>query len=256
MEREELEAAQRHFDCVSLLTDIHKDDFVIPRYSLYPFPADQEREIRNIGAKIINTYDQHLYIADLGNYVPVLGDLTPRTWDDLTHLPENTSFVLKGETNSRKNDWNNSMFALDKTAAIKVHSRLLADGLIGSQKIYIREYVPLKKYLTGIGGMPITKEFRFFVAYGRILCGEYYWQNYIDDLEEKPNVNDVPFLFLQSVIDRIKDHVNFFVIDVAERESGGWIVIELNDGSQSGLSCNNPELLYSALKQTLVYKGV
>ena len=256
MEREELEAAQKHFECVSLLTDIHKDDFVIPRYSLYPFAADQGREIRNVGARMINTYDQHLFIADLGNYVPALGDLTPRTWDNLVHLPDNMSFVLKGETNSRKNDWNNSMFAADKKAAIQVHGRLCGDGLIGQQKIYIREYVPLKKYLTGIGGMPITNEFRFFVAYGRILCGEFYWQNYINDLESVPDVSGVPFEFLSEVIDRVKNHVNFFVIDIAEKESGGWIVIELNDGCQSGLSCNDPKLLYRNLKEVLVEKGI
>ena len=111
-----------------------------------------------------------------------LGDLTPATWDNLIHLPENKSFVLKGQTNSRKSKWLSDMFAIDKKAAIEVYGRLSGDGLIGDQKVYIREYVPLKTYLIGLNGLPITKEFRFFVAYGEILCGAYYWQNYVDDL--------------------------------------------------------------------------
>lgn len=38
------------------------------------------------------------------------------------------------------------------------------------------------------------------------------------------------------------------MIDVAQTESGDWIVIELNDGQMSGLSENNPEILYKNLK--------
>ena len=83
--------------------------------------------------------------------------------------------------------------------------------------------------------MPVTKEFRFFVAYGKILCGDYYWQNYIDDLPEVPKVSDVPIDFLQKVIDRIGNKSNFYVIDVGQRQAGNCIVIELNDGQQAGL---------------------
>jgi hypothetical protein len=57
MEKEELDAAKQYFICVDLLSDIKKGDFVIPPYSLYPFPKGQEIEILNIGAKLINTYN-------------------------------------------------------------------------------------------------------------------------------------------------------------------------------------------------------
>lgn len=251
MEKEELEAAQKHFPCVSLLTDIEENSIVINRYSLYPFPLDQEREVLNIGAKPLNTYQQHRYIADLGNYVADLGNLTPKTWDRLVDLPEEGPFVLKGETNSRKANWQKDMFASNKREAIEIHSRLSQDTLIGQQKIYIRQYVPLVKYLDGIGGIPITKEFRFFVCKGEIISSGYYWQNYIEDLDESPNANEVPRNFIQKIIDIVSPNINFFVIDIAQAQSGEWIVIELNDGSQSGLSCNDPNELYSNLKKVL-----
>ena len=254
MDKEELLAASSNFRATSLLTDIKKGDTVIYRYSLYPFPKDIEDEILNVGAKPLNSLYEHNYVADLGNYVKDLGSLTPRTWVNLYDLPEDdTSFVLKGETNSRKSNWKLDMFAVDKKAANQVHSRLCADTLIGQQKIYIREYVPLVSYLTGIGGIPITNEYRFFVCDGEILCGAYYCQNYIEDLPIgiKPNVDQVPKEFLQKVIDIISPNINFFVIDVAETKDGKWIVVELNDGSQSGLSCNEPKVLYSRLKEVL-----
>jgi hypothetical protein len=247
-EKEELAEASKHFTCTNRRPDIKKGDLVIGRYSLLPFYADQAKDVEYVGARLINSYNEHLYIADLQNYVYDLQELTPRTWRDLHSIPDNMSFVLKGETNSRKSSWKRDMFAANKKEAIEVYGRLSDDSLIGQQKIYIREYVPLIKYMDGINGMPVTKEFRFFVAFGQILCGAYYWQNYIDDLVEMPDVNEVPLDLLHKVISRVDNQCNFFTIDVGQTQTGEWIVIELNDGQQAGLSCNAPEVLYERLR--------
>lgn len=250
-ESEELPYAKKYFYCTNRRPDIKQGDLVIGRYSLWPFYNDQVKDIEYVGAKIINSYSQHLYIADLQNYVFDLKELTPRTWKNLNDLPDNTSFVLKGETNSKKSSWKRDMFAETKKDAISIYGRLLDDSLIGQQQIYIREYLPLVKYLDGVNGMPVTKEFRFFVAYNQIVCGEYYWQNYIDDLSFKPDPNEVPQSFLQEVIRRVDGRSNFYVIDVAQTISGNWTVIELNEGQQSGLSCNDPEIFYCNLSKIL-----
>lgn len=251
MNKSELSAAKDHFDCVDLLSNVKQGDFVVSRYSSYPFPSDQEREILNIGATPINSYNQHLYIADLQNYVSDLKDLTPKTYYNLTDLPEDKQFILKGETNSKKSSWLTHMFAASKKDAIKIHSNLLNDSLISQQNIYIREFVPLVTYFTGIGGIPITKEFRFFVAFGKILAGGFYWSNYAEDMEKIPSEKEVPHEFLNKVIDIIGDKSNFYVIDVAQKQDGDWIVIELNDGCQSGLSCISPDILYGELYKRL-----
>lgn len=252
----ELNAARSYFFCTPTRMDIRFNDIVINRYSALPFYKEQERDIQYVGAKLLNSYHQHCYVADLWNWYHDLKDYTPKTWNRLEDIPEG-SFVLKGKTNSKKFDWNTDMMAPSREDAIKIHSRLSADYLIGSQDIYIREYVPLKTYFKGIKDLPITKEFRFFVMNGKILSGAYYWSSHVDDFKDFdmmiPNVQDVPMDWLQTVIDLIKDKINFFVIDVAETESGGWIVVELNDGSMSGLSENDPNVLYKNMKQCLNY---
>lgn len=250
-EKEELEAASKEFFCTNRFPEIWEDDIVVGRYSLWPFYKDQQADIRFVGAKLINTYNQYLYIADLGNYVADLAELTPRTWNSPQDLPEGCSFVVKGETNSRKSNWLKDMFAKDKAAAIDISNRLSNDGLIGSQKIFFREYIPLLKFLDGVNGMPVTKEYRFFVAYGKVLCGGFYWQNYIDDIPVQVNHNEVPEDFLQKVIKRVGNQSNFYVIDVARTKSGEWIVIELNEGQQAGLSAINPHDLYRNLAMAI-----
>lgn len=255
-EKTELEAANWFFKCSNRRPDIQKDDLVVGRYSMLPFYADQAKDIDYVGAKLINTYNQHLYVADLGNYVMDLGKLTPRTWRNLEDIPEKGPFVVKGETNSRKGNWKRDMFAHDKTDAIMIANRLSDDSLIGQQKIYVRQYIPLIKLMDGINGMPVTKEFRFFVAYGHLLCGGYYWQNYIDDLSEVPSVDEVPREFLQEVIEAVGDQCNFYTIDVGQTQSGEWIVIEMNDGQQAGLSCVDPFKLYEGLDRAMKNRGL
>jgi hypothetical protein len=255
-EQEELEAASWFFTCTNRRPDIQKDDLVIGRYSMLPFYSEQAKDINYVGAKLINNYNQHLYIADLGNYIIDLDKLTPRTWRSLEDLPKKGPFIVKGETNSRKSHWKRDMFAENKEEAIMIANRLADDSLLSQQKIYIRQYVPLVKYLDGINGMPVTKEFRFFVAYGHLLTGAFYWQNYIDDIGFKPDPKEVPREFLQDVIERVGDQSNFYTIDVAQTQSGEWIVIELNEGQQSGISCNDPFTLYSNLSQAIKSAGL
>jgi hypothetical protein len=246
-EKEELEVARQNFFCTNRSPDIKKDDLVIGRYSMWPYYADQEKDIEYVGAKLINTYSQHLYVADLGNYVADLAELTPRTWSHVEDIPESGAFVVKGETNSRKNNWLHDMYAPTKAAAIDICNRLSNDSLLSQQKLYVREYVPLVKLMDGVNGMPVTLEFRIFVAYSTIIAAGYYWHNYVDDLSTIPHWQEVPRDLLGKVIQRVGNKSNFYVIDVAKTISGEWIVIELNEGQQSGLSAIDPAELYRNL---------
>lgn len=250
-EREELEAASQVITCTNRRPDIREGDVVVGRYSLWPFYSDQAQDIEYVGAKLINNYQQHLYIADLGNYIEDLRELTPYTWRSLDLLPDTGPFILKGETNSRKSHWKRDMFANNKMEAIQIANRLSDDSLIGQQKIYIRQYVPLFKYMDGVNGMPVTKEFRFFVAFGKIISGGFYWQNYIEDMGVIPSSTEVPLDFLSEVIERVGNQSNFYTIDVAQTVEGNWIVIELNEGQQAGLSCNDPAIMYPALAKAI-----
>ena len=233
-------------------TDVLEDEIVIARYSCLPFYLELERDIKNRGAYLVNSFRQHSFIADMREWCYVLDELTPKLYDRLQDLPEKGPFVLKGETNSKKHQWDTHMFAADKRAAGEVYSRLQDDMLLAQQTICIRDYVPLKRLATGFNGLPITNEFRFFVYNKEILTGAFYWASHTADLASIPSVDEVPRGFLAKVIERIDLNANFYALDVAQTETGEWIVIELNDGQMSGLSCNTAEALYSALSRVLL----
>lgn len=256
IEEAELAQAKLYFPTYRERSAIQKDDLVIGRYSALPYYNELQNDCDYTGATLINTLKQHRYIADLRNWVEDLRELTPKTWYRLEEVDEEGPYVLKGKTNSRKFDWKTHMFAADRAAAAAVSWRLSTDGLIGgeNQDIYIRKFVPLKTYFLGINDLPVTKEFRFFTAYGRVLCGAFYWDNYADDMEKVPVPGPREYEFVETVLKRIGDRANGVVIDVAETETGELMVVELNDLQMSGLSRNDPETLYKELNLALSFK--
>ena len=229
--------------------DIEPGDIVVGRYSVLPFYREQEFDIAKAGGTLINSYEQHRYIADLKNWYQDLEDLTPTTWFDPAYIPfkEYGPFVVKGETNSKKFLWDTHMFAKTRKDIGQVMSNLHDDGLIGYQKIYVRKYEKLNRYATGFHGLPITEEYRFFVAFGKILSGAFYWSSHVEDIDSPTNCDAVPKEFLAEVVKRVGDSANFYAVDIAIKADGSPIVIELNDGQMSGLSENDPELLFRNL---------
>ena len=227
---------------------IPRGSLVIGRYSVLPYYRELEHDMTQMGSTLINSYREHSFIANLIDWYAVLGpDLTPRTWERFEDLPETGPFVLKGETNSRKDRWNSHMFAETKRDAIQVAARLREDGLLASQTIYARQYIPLKRLATGLNGMPISHEFRFFCLDGQVLSAAFYWSSHTEECGNPLVPGEARSLVEIEVLPKLRGHTRFVVVDVAQDLKGRWWVIELNDGQMSGLSENDPAVLYGAL---------
>jgi hypothetical protein len=243
------------FFCTNSRMEVPSKSLVIPRYSCLPFYKELENDLAFNGSKLLNSHEQHRYIADMQNWYEDLKDYTPKTWRDVTSVPltERGPFVVKGETNSKKNLWNTHMFAGDRDFLGRVIGNLLEDSLIKTQSIYIRKWEQFVKLGEGINGLPITREFRFFVAYGEILSSGFYWSSHFEELKERGvsieamNPSTVPYPFLEKIISIVGKKANGIVIDIAERTDGQWRVVELNDLQMSGLSENDPDIMYPAL---------
>jgi hypothetical protein len=232
---------------------IEPKELVVSRYSCLPYFDEQYQDVILLGSHLINTYKQHKYVADIRNYYLDLETVTPKTWFNLDDIDEEGPFVLKGSTNSRKGSWKTKMFAKDLEQAKDIHWELLQDPLFqdSKQDIVIRKFVNFHKYFDGINGMPVTKEFRFFLYKENILANGFYWSNYADEFEEIPTVNEAGIKLVKEVAKIVSKNINFYVIDIGQLESGEWIVVELNDAMMAGLSCCDPFELYLNLYNVL-----
>jgi hypothetical protein len=241
--------AAQHFPVVELRTQI-EPTLIIPRYSALPYYDELEQDVTNMGGTLINSYKQHKWIANFEYYQP-LKNFTFKTWDEYNFVSApDIPYVVKGRTNSKKFSWDRLMYAPNKKQAIQIGLSLYEDELIGRQGIIYREYIKLKKLYEGINGMPITNEWRFFFYKTHLLTHGFYWANLIDDSYHAVKPESLKDFALK--IAKIASHyANFFVLDIAETDSGEPILVEINDGSMSGLSGCDADELYESLSSLL-----
>jgi len=246
---EEFEVVCAYFPTYLYRSQVPDNSLVIGRYSVLPFYKELEDELAFKNCILINSMEQHEYIADICNYYQDIKDFTPKTYTQWGDIGDGR-WVVKGKTNSRKFRWNTHMYAEGRSQLLDAIRNLHQDQMIADQGIVVREYVPLAKLGEGINGLPISKEWRCFCYKNNILATGFYWGNF-----QELDPGSLPkggLDFVQKIADIISLKTNFFVIDVAEKEDGGFIVIEINDGQQSGLSMVDPKELYSHLRDVLV----
>jgi len=239
---EELQIVKNIFPTITYRSEIQKDDLIIGRYSVLPYYKELEVDVNNLGGKLINSYEQYKWIADFQWY-EALEQYTFKTYFQPNILPEG-KFVVKGKTNSKKQMWDTMMFAENKKQAIEIGWKLMQDPLICQQGVIYREYEPLITYEIGINGMRFTNEWRFFFYQESILTYAYYW-----GIAEKTDhkLSEKALNFAKKIASIAKKYTNFYVVDIAQKENGEWILVELNDGQMSGLSENKAKVLYKNL---------
>jgi len=230
------------------LAEIPSGSIVVPRFRAIPFGAELEQEIRSLGSELINSYREHRAVANLYSWVHLLDGLTAPAYDvdDVPRIPEGAYFI-KGETNSKKADWFSSAFAPNKARLLEVIHNLLADGLIGSQRLAIRPFQDYRPIGSDVTGRPIFHERRAFYYRGQLLSEAHYWS--AEDYGRPDSLVPGAYEATQrAALEAVRDLSPFLVIDYAEYRDGSWGVVELNDGPMAGLSENSPLTLWGNLK--------
>jgi hypothetical protein len=246
--QQELGALQERFTVIDDLEQIEAGDRVLCRFSTLPFPELLEQELEARGAVLIHGHAAHAYLADMRRWYPDLKGITPETWFAIEDVSGEGPFFVKGMTNSNKSDWR-ACYAADREDLQRVIAAVAADPLLSQQPLCIRQFVPLVTYAQHPQtGVPITEEFRCFVAGGRVLSRGYYWSEQLEQLADQgivPDPEAIPDAFLEDVIARVHAQADYYVVDVARTQAGEWLVVELNDATMSGLAGNDPQVLYS-----------
>ena len=252
----ELDACREWFPTVTSRMDIRPNTLVVGRYSVLPYYEELEADLRKIGSRLINSHAEHQFIADITNWSGppeegggLLNGLTPYTYTSWVRLPEG-AYVVKGRTNSRKHQWNTHMFAKSRADLVTVARRLYDDPLVSAQGLVARPFIPLRTLDTGINDLPITHEWRTFWLIVEdnpvLVAAGPYWASHPDTCSSGDIPQDALSIAREAAC-RIAPHATFFSLDVAEKDDGGWIVIEVNDGQMSGLSQISPSEFYRSL---------
>lgn len=219
---------------------------------------DLYRALEAKGLRLINDPDQYLHCHHLPESYGVIEKATPMTtWmpvtgkvsiDDVMQklaIFGSKPVIVKDYVKSQKHYWNEACFipsASDRDAVQRVISRFLElQGEDLKEGLVFREFIefdPLGHHSKS--GMPLTKEFRFFVLDGAVLYTSEYWED-ADYQGVEPPVGE-----FADILKQVKSR--FFTMDVAKRKSGEWMIVELGDAQVAGLpSRMNVQKLYKSL---------
>lgn len=238
------------FACRSVVEAVSQP--VLLRIGAIPDFGGVATALGEMGMELLFTQQQHDRASFLENWYPLLASHTPAsqvydTFPSLAQLLADFSFpvFIKGsrQTNGHKRNQCIIENAAMYTALAQQWKR---DKRLHWQKVAVREFVPLQivddtSYPEMV---PFSYEFRVFywkkqlVGYGR------YWWLGRDYTLAKPD-QEPALALAQKAADCLD--VPFLAVDIAKTRQGEWIIIEVNDGQESGYAGVNPALLWQKI---------
>ena len=182
-----------------------------------------------------NSYDKIKTLTPKSNWTKEGDIINDELVNSLTDEFGNSPIIVKDYVKSEKHNWENACFipnASDKRNVSRIVTNFMElRGDFLNVGLVFREFEKLE-FLTihSKSSMPLTKEFRIVFANKKLISIFDYWDEgeYGDT---KPNME--MFKEIAKTIDS-----NFFTMDVAKKENGDWIIMELGDGQVAGLPEN------------------
>lgn len=196
------------------------------------------------GIELVHTPEEHLRCTTLSAWYPLIENLTPRSriyatipsFAEIENDFELPIFV-KGARQTSKH----------QAAASIVHSRddfntattiFESDPILRWQEFVCRELVELRPVQGGTSGkIPASYEFRTFWWRGELVGAGRYWYE-ADDYAWTVSERLAALKIAAQAVDALQ--CTFLVVDLAQTPAGDWLVIECNDGMESGYAGASP----------------
>ncbi|MBD2211865.1 ATP-grasp domain-containing protein [Nostoc linckia FACHB-104] len=201
------------------------------------------------GIFLVHSPEQHLLASELPRWYPLLEGLTPKSFwfsepPDIAILEQTIGLplFLKGsrQTSRHKAALSIIRSSEDYYRAIKAYKE---DPILHYQDLVCREFVQLRPVPSELTEkIPASFEFRSFWWRGQCVGAAQYWSTSYDWNQQE---HKAALLVASEAAMRL--NLPFVVIDVAQKINGEWVVIECNDGQESGYAAISPFTLWQNL---------
>lgn len=196
------------------------------------------------GVRLIHSPEQHVLCSDLPSWYPRLEGMTPQSWwfdkaPDAKTAGELAGWplFLKGSRQTSRHKASLSIIHNEAEYDEAIAS-YATDHMLHWQQIVIRRFEKLRRVEADMGQkIPASFEFRSFWWHGGLAgAGPYFCEfaRYDWNAAEKQQA-----LALAAEAAR-RVALPFVVIDLAQKQDGEWIIIEINDAQESGYTGVKP----------------
>ena len=223
----------------------------IGRFGVTDNYADLYQHLATTGIMLIHTPDQYRLTTELPHWYPLLSDLTPRSiwFEQPPTVPEieqqfTWPIFLKG---SRQTSKHKAALSILHSPNDYVHAieQYQHNPILQLQALVCREFIPLRPVAAPQSDtIPPAFEFRTFWWRGQCVGAGPYWAAFTSYAWTKQE-ELAALAVAEEAADRLK--VPFLVVDVAQTQHGAWIVIEVNDGQESGYAGIAPVALWQRI---------
>lgn len=224
---------------------------VVARMGAFPDYSVAYGSLLAAGIQLIHTPVQHERCSLLPHWYPLLSDLTPKSkvYESLPTIKDienefSWPVFVKGERQTNKHK--KSLSIIENAASFEyLLGQWKQNAMLHWQKLVCREYIPLQLIEPAAGDrLPSSYEFRLFYWKQQLVSIGRYWYEaspYELSQQEQAQVEALG----NEVAKRLS--VCFLTVDIAKTVKGTWIVIEVNDGQESGYVANNPRLMWEKI---------
>ncbi len=220
----------------------------IGRFGVTTNYADLYNALEVSGISLVHTPAQYLLASELTHWYPKLSALTPRSvWFETPPSPAEIESVfeypifLKGSRQTSRHQANLSIVRSRSEYEYAVE-QYRNNPILHWQQFVCREFVELRR-VSGrtTGKIPPSFEFRTFWWRGYCVGAGAYWAEFAsyswDEVEKAAGLK-----IAQEAVSQLD--VPFLVVDIAQNRNGEWLVIECNDGQESGYAGISPIALW------------
>lgn len=206
--------------------------------------------LQDVGVQLIHSPEQYALTSELPRWYSKLSDLTIKSlWfdgaPDTDRINDELGWpvFLKGERQTSQH--NPALARADNPSHLQsVLAQWQQDDVLHWQRVVARQWINLRKIADAVPGrMQVSEEYRCFCWRGSCVGADAYWSyaDYRLDPTDRAAVTDLA----ESAARRI-DAI-FVVVDVARTAEGHWIVIEINDGQDSGYAAVNRRQIWQRI---------
>lgn len=218
--------------------------------------ADYEQAYKNLlsnGLRLFNSPQQHFHASQLPFWYPLIASYTPASrWyptpPPFEEVEEHFRWpvFVKGSRQTSRHLME-TCIAGNREEYQRLCRRYTLDPILRWQEFVVRQFVSLRPVSGGTRGkIKPSFEFRSFWWKKQLVGVGPYWSTFTKyrwNNEEK----DACLQVAQKVAGLVD--CPFLVIDLAQTVDGKWIVIECNDGQESGYAGVSPFALWNRISQ-------
>jgi hypothetical protein len=223
----------------------------VGRFGVTDNYADLYQQLAASGVLLIHTPDQYQLATELPHWYPLLSDLTPRSvWFDqpptIAEIEQQFAWpiFLKG---SRQTSRHKAALSIlhspeDYVRAIEEYQH---NPILHWQAVVCREFIRLRPVpAPPADTISPAFEFRTFWWRGECVGAGPYWAAFTSYTWTKSE-EQAALAVAAEAAGRLT--IPFLVVDVAQTQDGAWIVIEVNDGQESGYAGIAPVALWQRI---------